>query len=465
MSEQQTYRDRGAPAAAVPLIDLDLVLPPDEVPARPPAGRALKAAVLAIVTLFGLGASAAPRADISRVLTVGSTPAAAYVLTTDAVFVSEVPDGSAGDSVLRKLALDGGAVQWSTALPETAREILVQADARALLVVMANRSTTAVDADSGRVLWRSSGIVTDLTADAALIARYSPDRRTALLRLVSSRTGTAVWERPVPVNATWRVLTRSPSDPHPHRLVVISENGAATTLRFDTGAALAGTDLDVRLREWEGNYREDYRDDFSELSSVGDALYVVARRHGTVTLTAYDGDTLTVRWRAAGVPPGRVDACGSVLCVADLSVFGSDPSIVTANREIVAIDPATGARRWISRDWRYVSALSADRLVASADVGNAQQAPWRLLDAATGRVVGDLGVGNPLAARAGGPQRFVHLDTARPQRVWVSTVDLRTGRSSVVGSIDRVTTSCDPVGAHITCAVIGGPLTVWRLPR
>ncbi len=447
------------------MIDLDLVLPPEAVATRPPAGRAVKAAVLAVVTLLGLGASAAPRADISRVLTVGSAPASAYMLSADAVFVSEAAGGLQDDSVLRKLALDGGEVLWSTALPETAREILLQADARALLVVMANRTTTAVDADSGRVLWRSPGIVTDLTTDAALIASYAPDRRTALLRLVSSRTGTALWQRPVEVNATWRVLTRSPSDPRPHRLVVISEDGAATTLRFDTGTALASTDLDVRLREWEGNYREDYRDDFSELSSVGDALYVVAKHGGEVTLTAYDGNTLTVRWRAAGVPPGRVDACGSVLCVADLSVFGSDPSVVTANREIVAVDPATGARRWTSRDWQYVSALSADRLVASAGAGNARQAPWRLLDAATGRVVGDLGVGKPLTDRAGGPQRFVHPDTARPQRVWVSSVDLPTGRSSVLGSIDRVTTSCDAVGAHITCAVLGGPLTVWRLPR
>jgi hypothetical protein len=315
------------------------------------------------------------------------------------------------------------------------------------------------------VLWRSGGGVTELTADAALLTRYAQDRRTALLRLVSLRSGNLIWARPIEADATWRVLLGAPPDAVPRRVVIIAVNGAATTLRFDTGATVAHAELNVRLREWEGNYREDYRDDFTEVSGVGDGLYVVTGHDGAVTLTAYDGDTLTVRWRSTGVPPGRADACGSVLCVTDLSVFGSDPSVVSSDRLIEAIDPRTGAKQWTSRGWQYAFALSDDRLVATADVGNGRQSPWTLLDAATGAVVTELGVGDLLQPADGGGLRFVHPDTVSPQRAWVSTIDLRAGGSSLVGPIDRVTAACDAVGVHLACAVIGGPLTVWRLPR
>ena len=103
-----------------------------------------------------------------------------------------------------------------------------------------------------------------------------------------------------------------------------------------------------------------------------------------------------------------------------------------------------------------------DRLLATADTGDA--APGRaVLDAATGRVVVALGGGDVLAVTPGA-MRFVHPDTARGERLWVSTVDLRTGRSSPVGSVERASRACDAVGVHLACAVAGGPFTVWRLP-
>jgi outer membrane protein assembly factor BamB len=449
------------------MIDLDLVPVPDERPQRPPAGPGLKAACLAVVVLLSLTAAQAPRTGISRLLTVGTTPASAHVLSADALFVTDFSDGQADDSTVRRFALDGGTVQWSTRLPESARGLALQAGARVLLTMNSDESTTAVDADTGQVLWRSPGGVTELTPDAALIVRYAADRRTALLRLVSLRSGNLVWARPVEVDATWRTLGGPPPAAGPRRLVIIAGNGAATTVRFDTGKTVAQAELNIRLRQWEGNYREDYRDDFAEISAVGDGLYVVSGHDGVVTLTAYDGETLAVRWRSTGVPPGRVDPCGSVLCVTDLSVFGSDPSVVAPDREIVAIDPRTGAKRWSSRSWQSTYALTDDRLIATTGVGNGTQSPWTLLDASSGRVITDLGVGNPLGNGAEGVRgtlRFVHMDTARPELAWVSTIDLRTGRSSIEGSVDQVTPVCDVAGRHLACTIIGGPLAVWRLP-
>jgi hypothetical protein len=249
-------------------------------------------------------------------------------------------------------------------------------------------------------------------------------------------------------------------------VVLIAENGVTTTLRFDTGKTVAQADLNLRLREWEGNYREDYRDDFTEISTVGDGLYVVTGHNGAATLTAFDADTLSVRWRATGVPPGRADDCGSMVCVTDLSVFGSDPGVVTAGRKIAVIDPASGVTRWSTMSWQYAFAVSDDRLIATTDKGDGQPAPWTLLDALTGRVVAEFGAGDPLGNPGAdrGVQRFVHLDSVQPQRIWVNSVDLATGRIDLIGSIDQVSPVCDVAGAHIACTIVGGPLTVWRLP-
>jgi outer membrane protein assembly factor BamB len=245
------------------------------------------------------------------------------------------------------------------------------------------------------------------------------------------------------------------------RLVIIGLNGDATTVRFYTGATVARTELRLRLREWEGNYREDYRDDFNEISAVGDALYVVTGHNGAIALTAYDGDSLTVRWRSTAIPPGRVDACGPVICVADLSVFGADPSVAAANRAIVALDPRTGAQRWASRAWQSVAPLPDGRLIATTVGGG--HPPRSLIDATTGATIAPLHVDSPLGAAAGGVQRFLHLDDARAQQAWISAVDLATGRSTLIGSIDQVT-ACEAAGGNLACPVTGGLLAVWRLP-
>ena len=336
-----------------------------------------------------------------------------------------------------------------------------------------DESTTAIDADTGRVLWRSPGGITELAPDAALIVRYAADRRTALLRLVSLRSGSLVWARPIEVGATWRTLDGAPAAAGTRRLVIVAGSGTATTVRFDTGKTVARAGLNIPPRLWEGNHREDYRDDFVEISAIGDGLYVVSGHDGVVTLTAYDGETLAVRWRSTGIPPGRVEPCGSVLCVTDLSVLGSDPSAVDAAREIVAIDPRTGAKRWSSTVWQSAYALTDDRLIATTGVGDGTQLSWTLLEATTGRVITDLGVVNPLADGVEGVvgvqgiqgvQRFMHMDTARPQHAWVSTVDLRTGTSTIEGSVESATPVCDATGRHLACTMLGGPIAVWRLP-
>jgi outer membrane protein assembly factor BamB len=458
--------DPGAPPAAVPLIDLDLVSP-DAASARSPVGRPAKLAVLALAAVLALTASAAPHPGIIRLFSLPTAPGSAYALSADALFVTDVGARENDHSTLRRFALDDGTLQWSTRLGANADALIVHPDAGVVLVQNTDRSTVAVDADTGRVVWSGGGGLADLTDEAALLVGYSQDRRTALLRKVSVRTGNLVWSRRTEQDSTWRIIGSTSRPDAERRVLLIAESGVTTTLRFDTGRVVAQADLGLRLREWEGNYREDYSDDFTEISAVGDALYVVTGHDGAATLTAYDADTLTVRWRTTGVPPGRADDCGSMVCVSDLSVYGSDPSVVASGREIDAIDPRTGAVRWTNTRWQYAYPLADDRLIATTDLGDGQPAPWTLVEAATGRVLAEFGAGDPLgnSSADGGIQRFVHLDSVLPQRVWVNSVDLHTGRIQLAGSIDRVSPACDVAGAHIVCAIIGGPLAVWRLPR
>jgi outer membrane protein assembly factor BamB len=459
VTERQAERGADGPAAAVPVIDLDVVGPADAEPApRPRAGRPVMIAALAVTVLVTLVAAAAPRAAVGPLLSVPISPAATHLLSPDALFVADVT----GDGVaeLRRHPLGGGPA-WSTPVPAVVLALQVQADAQVVVAMNADESTTAVDARTGLVLWRAAGTLSALTADAALLARYAQDRKTAVLRRLSLRDGAETWTHPIGVDATWRILTGPPPRREPDRVVVVGGNGTATTLRFDTGAAVARAELGVALRQWEGNFREDYAGDFTEITSVGDSLYVVAGHDGTAGLTAYDGGTLTARWQVPAVPPGRADDCGPVVCVTDLSDIGADPGLVAVTPEIVALDTRTGARRWAARTWQSAAAVSGDRLLA---VGATDDGPPRrtLLDAATGRVVATLAAGEPVDDGVGG--RFVHADSVRPGQVWVRSVDLASGASSVVGSIDRVTTACDGGGAHLICAIPDGPLIVWRLP-
>jgi outer membrane protein assembly factor BamB len=460
--EQEAHHGAGAAAVAVPLIDLDLVRPPAAESPGPRAGRPLKAAVLATLLLLSLTAAGAPRGDISRAMTLDVSPAAAHLLAADALFVADEPADDSG--TLRRYGLTGGDPRWSTATPTGVRALVLQADAGVLVAMNADETTTAVDADTGRILWHGAGSVAELTQDAVLLARYAKDRKTAVLRRLSLRDGAEVWTYPVGVDATWRVLTGPPPGRTPDRVVVILGDGTATTVRFDSGAVVARADLGIALRQWEGNFREDYAGSFTEVSAAGGSLYVVAGRDGTAALTAYDGETLTARWRVPSVPPGRVDDCGPVVCVTDLSGIGSDPGLIATAPEIVALDARTGARRWSARSWENVYPVDGDRLAALSVAADGPPR-WSLLDAATGRVVTALGGGDFVGSGPGdGGRRFVHADSRRPGRVWVQAIDVTDGSSSVVGSIDQVTASCDGGGLHLICAVGDGPLTVWRLP-
>jgi outer membrane protein assembly factor BamB len=368
---------------------------------------------------------------------------------------------------VRRYPLGGGGPQWSATLTGVTRALTLRDDARVLLVTGSDDTTTAVDADSGALLWRSDGGISAVTGDAVLLARHSPEPRTVLLRLLALRTGRLVWSRPIDDDMTWRVLGGPAPDAAPTRVVVIADDGLTTTLRFSTGTTVAQAELNLDLRQWEGNFREDYGDDFTEVTGVGDALYVTSGHNGTSTLTAYAADTLTPRWSITPVPPGGATDCGSALCITDLSVAGADPGAVTSPPEIAAIDPATGARLWSSRAWESVYPVSGDRLIATASAPDGPPRAVAMLDTATGRTVAELPADEPVHEGTGphrGMLRTVHPDTARAGRAWIGGVDLRTGRSSVIGSIDRPARGCTAAGRLLACTGPGGPLTVWRLP-
>ncbi len=433
------------PQAGVALIDLDGA-GPAVAGSRPRAGRTSRVLLVMALVVVAVAAAAGPRPVLREVLAV-QAGAAAWALTGDALFVGAAEAGGQ----LRRIGPDG-VVAWARPQASAARTLLPRPAAGVLLAVHADATTTAVEHVTGRPLWAADGVVTEVTDTVALLVRYAPDRRTAVLTAYTLRGGTAVWSAPVGVDATWRALGP------PRRVVIIAADGAAVSRALDTGAVLGTADLGVRMRRWDGNFREDYRDDFAELTGAGDSLYVVAGDDGTTSLTAYDGSSLALRWRTAGVPAGRVDECGAVLCLADLSVLGADPGAVGADRDVVAYDPGTGARRWSARGFETVTALSGDRLIGTF------RRTSRLLDARTGAGLAELAAGQSLPGADPGTRLVVHRDTVDRRRTWVRMLDVRTGRTVVAGTIPPVAPGCAAAGDRLACPVLDGPLTVWRLP-
>jgi outer membrane protein assembly factor BamB len=437
--------DRRGGAADVPLIDLDLVRPPERdrssrsrIARRPVLASAAVAAVLAVAASGGSADAGAGRLD--QVLTLHTVQDGQLAIASGAVFVAA--RNADRPTEIRRQSLDGRGGDWTVAVAGSVQGFTVRPTAQVLLASVVGEGTTALDMRTGRLLWRNPTDHHRMSSDDVVLLEKLPESEDGPLSInaVDMRTGRTVWSRKAGRDIEWLIdEPTSPTD-RPQFIVTMQPKGEVTTMRFDDGAVLARRTLRLPASEWGA----DDADDFTQVSTAGGILFHAVRQGDRTSLAAYRVATLETLWRVEDGPVGGLSACGSVICVSDAEM-------------VSGLDPRTGARRWTTAGWGYGAALG-DRLIAFAGEGSERAG---LLDPDTGQVTHQLGAGTMVE---GSERFFLRHDVTRPGQLWV--VDTTAGRPAVriLGRLDLTTLmQCAADGSHVACISVLGTVDVWRV--
>jgi outer membrane protein assembly factor BamB len=303
------------------------------------------------------------------------------------------------------------------------------------------RNTIALDARTGAELWRRTGEIFLTTADGVLLADRDVDTdQMRSLRLVRITDAGMVWARS---GLHAERVTAGGTDPvRPDLLAVVAPGGAVEIVRLADGARIsAGRVAWDAGSPAEGTYTDVFLD--------GARLYVRVAGQNSSTLTAYGLETFRPIWRINGTEAVAAYPCGVLVCGIEQNGF-------------TAYDPATGAIRWRNTDIRNAWPADSGRLVADSGRLVADSVDhWTLIEEATGRLVTDLGGGNPVADRDGRVAYLIRPTTSPRGRTVVSRIDSDTGTVGVRGAIDWVNDgACEATGDYLVCATVAGQLLV-----
>ena len=411
----------------VPLIDLDRL---PSAPVEPPAGARLRPAALvaAVILLLTLGGAAPGAPGLTPVLTL-TAPVTAFRLAGAALFLGTTTE-------VRRYDLPAGTARWTRAFSSDVQDVRYD-ETTGVVIAVASRDPrlTALEAGSGRVLWTADG------ADSVVISTSRGGVLTetnftgpAQLRLADARTGRLVWTREV--DPSGFLGPDGLYEDGSAQVVVVGSGGDVTVLRYSDGAVLGRGDMGLGAEP--GTDRSILANSVV-LSVVGERIYLSRRLRGKTTLTAFSVPPLTRLWEADGGPLGLVNDCGRVICVAD-------------TRFVTGVDAADGAVRWTQPAWSSAFRYDADRLFA---YDNQEDTGAALLDAATGRVLRDLGHSRNLGGlvlRTEGRQTFVSVPEP-------GTANLRT-----VGVMrDVAWFRCAGQGGYLVCPTLAGETSLWRV--
>jgi outer membrane protein assembly factor BamB len=419
---------------------------------RPGAARWPLAALLVVVVLLA-GGSVGARPAFLPLASIAVQGVTATDVGAGGVFV--VVQVSGRRSVTR-YTLDGGGRTWETVVPDMP-EGLTHLPAAGVLVVWSfdvavgsPSRFTVLDATSGRQLWGGAG---------DLVLGRSPTDRTALLlvqdgsgstqvRYTDMRSGRPIWSRTVPA-MTQMLATDAQTPPEAAGFVLAAADGTVTLVGRQTGEVLATRQFDRLVPAGAPGFDPENN---TLLNVVGGRL-VVARQMGTprAEYSSYDLPGLTRRWsRSDPGISGYPDACGRNVCVTG---FGGD---------VVALDPADGSTLWRAPGWQGATDIGGGRLLASRS-GGSQRAG--ILDAATGRLLRDLGDWAPLF----GPtdvDLFTAPDPGNYRYTWFGALDRDRAGVRPLGKLEGLSTQgCQVYDDLLVCRTLDARLRVWRYRR
>ena len=295
--------------------------------------------------------------------------------------------------------------------------------------------TVAIDAVTGRTLWRVRGTGSGWQATGtALLQEQTVDGRPTRLRLVRLTDGSTVWSRATPDLARWLPIGADPADPQ--RLALVGTGGAVRILDLADGKQISSGKVGWDPPTAQGDYQD--------IMAAGTNLYVT-RSRGKFTLTAYDQETLSPQWTIEPPQNGSsAYSCGPVICLAGIG-------------ELIGYDWATGAVRWHIAGVDYAEPAGPGTIITESR-GTGRHSS--LIDAGTGRVLADLGADRPPAFLGAGSLITLGYTTSLPQRTVVNRVDPRTGRTFPLGTIDAIDLGCQLSGKLLVCHHPQGKLSV-----
>jgi hypothetical protein len=281
-------------------------------------------------------------------------------------------------------------------------------------------------AGTDQALWRrTAGLVAVSAADRlVLLATQQAEIGADLL------DGTDRWSVPHPADGSVAVAGWAGDYP---RWFVTAGAGRLATHDARTGAVAA----EIAVA------------DAGAADPVGD---LVLSDLGPAGVTAYHLPDLSRRWHS------DVDlsqswtktACGVVICA------------FQPQRGVTVLDLATGRRLWAAGRWAFAEPFGPYLIATVLNRGGDDPRQW-ILDAPTGRVLGDFG---PWQALGPGPSPgllYGKRDTPGGYEVWYGVLDPRTRRASILGAAQGVSGDCEFATDVLICRLVDASVAVWKL--
>jgi outer membrane protein assembly factor BamB len=459
------------PASILPTLNATVpVGVPREEPGLPPRWwRWLGVALTLALSETALVAAASPSgARLVEVARVDTASVAMMRVAGPMLFAVTL----GGGTHLVGYRLADGAQRWSVPLDfsgtdmQIGGQIEVVDDAVPVSIAgLAAVRTVAVDAASGRELWRSdlplvfgSNIGRSVVLGAYLNSDGIPGspafpgatgpQLPLLLRAVGARTGQLVWSYRVPAGSQTALPSATAGAEPAQGFVVISPNGQATTVDLASGTERTSATIDATAitRPARGDLPTGLA-----FGVYGDQLVLVTTRRGGAILAAYQVSTLGLQWMLAiSAVDVNVSQCGPWLCVSD-------------NHGTYAVTRDRGAPAWTMTNVGGFRGWAAGWIYDEPDAIQPDGAT--LIDPLTQRVVLDMGRWRILAPSNTGPVLMM-LAERQSTRTWFGL--LATGpRIDVLGAVTELTPNswCEVGDRYLSCLTTSSQLRIWRYRR
>ncbi|MFG1951268.1 PQQ-binding-like beta-propeller repeat protein [Micromonospora sp. NPDC048830] len=426
-----------------------------EPPARPPraVGRPLRVALAGALALLTLAASAAVVRPPSTVLP-GRVGAVEVAVTPDRVYVAEREGPESGGREVAAYATPTRAGEplrllWRVSLPGAGGLFgLAERDGVVFVNVDLDTDhpqTILVDAKTGGRLSRHPGSGAP-TVGGGLLLLGNSTLGAPGLQLVDLASGRVRWSLPQSL-VTFNYHRRGELV---DRVVVTSDllPGADRDGRIEVRDVVSGAVL--AARDLKGRERPTYR----QVNLAGELLLVTeGEPGGGAVVTAYGLAALDRRWERRLAEFGQAEQCGALLCVS-----------APRRGEVSALDPATGRTRWSNPRWPWFLVARGDRLLVGAVDQRPTGGGFAVLDAATGRQLGELGRWQLTFARDPDAPLF-GVRRTREGDLLVAELDLARAEARVLDVLPDATGECVVAGRSAVCRRVGGAFGWWRLRR
>ncbi|GAA4459195.1 outer membrane protein assembly factor BamB family protein [Phytohabitans houttuyneae] len=411
---------------------------------RPGQWRPVTLALVIALLLAVTGSGPAPAPSLTLTGGMALDRRTDFVVLGDRLYVSVASAERTGPPtehrwLLSAYELPSGRPLWTAPYESSVEQFVDVQRADGLVLVTGlvggegiTTPTTAVDADTGRVLWTlpTRVAVADDGRTGVIGGVLRPDEPSGpTVRAVDLSTGRDLWKSTLAAPTTIRPV------PGGRAVTVTSGDGGGQVEIRDVRSGRVLVSRAVLPPGVSPNLSV----------TVGDSLLLSYQdAEGSRGIAAYDTGTLELRWRRALSEDDarRLSPCGALVCTPN--AFG-----------VEAIDPATGALVWHTDD--------ADAVfdVGGVLVADAQPAGLAAVDPATGRTLFDLGgLETILTSRT--EHGLVSVGrTIGDDRSWLSIARPHTAAPRPLGVVPYRVWDCVAGEQSVVCRVPDDRLSVW----